>query len=252
MVNWWCGTLGMHPSDNPFHKGILRIQTTNPNQQWTIGWAKTSNKTHFYRQTFCFFCPRFAQLRWWEFQSHLPSDNWQSQLSHYKWTNSSEKRCPKQGVLETSHDSKAFGEAKDGKGTNKWKASVLLGKNCKILPNSKKGRFLETCVWYQPENLPTTLLSEDSPNQKWIDPLLSQNSIQETQCQRQRADQKDNFLRLSSCFVHFFSLPSVSFDKILGISLAIHPNLPGLSAPNCQWLLSSTKAGKPEFDSKAR
>ena len=36
MVNWWFGILGVHPSNNPFHKGIPGIQTTNPNQQLTI------------------------------------------------------------------------------------------------------------------------------------------------------------------------------------------------------------------------
>ena len=29
----------VHLSNNPFHKGIPDIQTTNPNQQLTIGWA---------------------------------------------------------------------------------------------------------------------------------------------------------------------------------------------------------------------
>ena len=32
---WWFGILGM-PSNNPFHKGIVGIQTTNPNHQLTI------------------------------------------------------------------------------------------------------------------------------------------------------------------------------------------------------------------------
>ena len=29
----WFGILGVHPSNNPFHKGIPGVQTTNPNQQ---------------------------------------------------------------------------------------------------------------------------------------------------------------------------------------------------------------------------
>ena len=40
-INWWFGArwfgiLGIPLSNNPFHKGILGIQTTNPNQQLTI------------------------------------------------------------------------------------------------------------------------------------------------------------------------------------------------------------------------
>ena len=43
MVNWWFGArwfgIPRVPlSNNPFHKGISGIQTTNPNQQWTISW----------------------------------------------------------------------------------------------------------------------------------------------------------------------------------------------------------------------
>ena len=41
MVNWWFGlvvwdSIGMPLSNNPFHKGILGIQTSNPNHQLTI------------------------------------------------------------------------------------------------------------------------------------------------------------------------------------------------------------------------
>ena len=39
MVNGWFGILGVPVSNNPFHKGIPRIQTTNPNHQLTISWA---------------------------------------------------------------------------------------------------------------------------------------------------------------------------------------------------------------------
>ena len=28
-LGWWFG-IGVHPSNNPFHKGILGIQTTGP------------------------------------------------------------------------------------------------------------------------------------------------------------------------------------------------------------------------------
>ena len=31
MVNWWFGILGISRSNNSFHKGVLGIQTTNPN-----------------------------------------------------------------------------------------------------------------------------------------------------------------------------------------------------------------------------
>ena len=34
----WFGILGLPLSNNPFHKGIPNIQTTNPNHQLTIGW----------------------------------------------------------------------------------------------------------------------------------------------------------------------------------------------------------------------
>ena len=39
----WFGILGV-PSNNPFHKGIPGIQTTNPNQQLTISWMVGSLK----------------------------------------------------------------------------------------------------------------------------------------------------------------------------------------------------------------
>ena len=38
-LGWWFGILGVHrvhPSNKPFHKRTLGIQTTNPNQQLTI------------------------------------------------------------------------------------------------------------------------------------------------------------------------------------------------------------------------
>lgn len=39
MVNWWFGIrFGVPLSNNPFHRGISGIQTTNPNQQSTICW----------------------------------------------------------------------------------------------------------------------------------------------------------------------------------------------------------------------
>ncbi len=43
LVNWWFGArwfgiLGIPLSNNPFHKGILGIQTTNTNQKSTISW----------------------------------------------------------------------------------------------------------------------------------------------------------------------------------------------------------------------
>ncbi len=48
MVNCWFGLafviLGVHPSNNPFHKGIPGIQTTNPNQQLTISFLKPKPK----------------------------------------------------------------------------------------------------------------------------------------------------------------------------------------------------------------
>ena len=45
MINWWCGDwwfgiLGIPLSNHPFHKGILGIQTTNPNHPLTISWLK--------------------------------------------------------------------------------------------------------------------------------------------------------------------------------------------------------------------
>ena len=33
-LGWWFGILGVPLSNNPFHKGILGMQTTNPNQQF--------------------------------------------------------------------------------------------------------------------------------------------------------------------------------------------------------------------------
>ena len=36
MVSWWFGILGVPLSNNSFHKGILGIQTTNPNHQLRI------------------------------------------------------------------------------------------------------------------------------------------------------------------------------------------------------------------------
>ena len=42
---WWFGILGVYPSNNPFHKGVPGIQTTNPNQQLTISWKQPSKKT---------------------------------------------------------------------------------------------------------------------------------------------------------------------------------------------------------------
>ena len=38
--DWWFGILGIPLSNNPFHKGILGIQTTNPNHRLTISWLK--------------------------------------------------------------------------------------------------------------------------------------------------------------------------------------------------------------------
>ena len=35
-LGWWFGILRVPLSNNSFHKGILGIQTTNPNQQLTI------------------------------------------------------------------------------------------------------------------------------------------------------------------------------------------------------------------------
>ena len=40
MASWWFGILGVHPSNNPFHKGIAGTQTTNPNQQSTIRYIR--------------------------------------------------------------------------------------------------------------------------------------------------------------------------------------------------------------------
>ena len=37
-LGWWFGILGLPLSNNPFHKGIPGIQTTNPNHQLTISW----------------------------------------------------------------------------------------------------------------------------------------------------------------------------------------------------------------------
>ena len=39
----WFGILGIPLSNNPFHKGILGIQTTNPNHQLTISWQDPDN-----------------------------------------------------------------------------------------------------------------------------------------------------------------------------------------------------------------
>ena len=36
LVHWWFGILGVVLSNNPFHKGFLNMQTTNPNQKLTI------------------------------------------------------------------------------------------------------------------------------------------------------------------------------------------------------------------------
>ena len=49
MVNCWFGIrIGVHLSSNPFHKGILGIQTTNPNHQLTIKLKIDSlNKNNF-------------------------------------------------------------------------------------------------------------------------------------------------------------------------------------------------------------
>lgn len=35
LVHWWFGILGVVLSNNPFHKGFLNMQTTNPNQKLT-------------------------------------------------------------------------------------------------------------------------------------------------------------------------------------------------------------------------
>ena len=55
----WFGILGVHPSNNPFNKGILGIQTTNPNQQLTISWSHSSlNK--IFRQNWEVFFPQVS------------------------------------------------------------------------------------------------------------------------------------------------------------------------------------------------
>ena len=55
-LGWWFGILRVPLSNNPFHRGIPGIQTTNPNQQLNIGWLKiqlnkkssgATPKTHF-------------------------------------------------------------------------------------------------------------------------------------------------------------------------------------------------------------
>ena len=38
IFSWWFGILGMPLCHNPFHKGILGIQTTNPNHHLTLSW----------------------------------------------------------------------------------------------------------------------------------------------------------------------------------------------------------------------
>ena len=48
-LGWWFGIprvpLSNNLSNNPFHNGIPRIQTTNPNQQLTIGWIEKNEGT---------------------------------------------------------------------------------------------------------------------------------------------------------------------------------------------------------------
>ena len=68
MVNWWFGILGIPLSNNPFHKGILGIQTTNqplvemPNQKKTTATCPMSQKNSGQ-----FVLPSAArrQRRWW-------------------------------------------------------------------------------------------------------------------------------------------------------------------------------------------
>ncbi len=52
MVNCWFGILLVHPSNNPFHKGIPGIQTTNRIQQLTtslerVGLKKNASKVAY-------------------------------------------------------------------------------------------------------------------------------------------------------------------------------------------------------------
>ncbi len=58
----WFGILGVRPSNNPFHKGIPGIQTTNPSQQLTISWSG-----------FPFVS---LQVIWWIFMNLLYSAIW--------------------------------------------------------------------------------------------------------------------------------------------------------------------------------
>ena len=47
MVHWWYGILGIHLSNNPFHKGIPNIQTTNyqtTNWPFYSGWKKSHSQ----------------------------------------------------------------------------------------------------------------------------------------------------------------------------------------------------------------
>ena len=46
-LGWWFGSLRVPLSNNPFHRGIPGIQTTNPNQQWNQKSSGATPKTHF-------------------------------------------------------------------------------------------------------------------------------------------------------------------------------------------------------------
>ena len=43
-LGWWFGILKAPLSNDPFHKGMPRIQTTNPNHQLTVSWHKKSDE----------------------------------------------------------------------------------------------------------------------------------------------------------------------------------------------------------------